>query len=61
MRYDVGRYEIICVTMPILTVETLCLEAAEFSAIESQHLEPLLYGVTDGKAIGTYNMYRAKV
>jgi hypothetical protein len=35
--------------MPILTVDTLCYEAAE-----SQHLEPILYGVTDGKAIGTY-------
>jgi hypothetical protein len=40
--------------MPILTVDTLCYEAAIFSAAESQHLEPILYGVTDGKAIGTY-------
>jgi hypothetical protein len=40
--------------MTILTVETLCSEAAIFSAVESQHLEPLLYGVTDGKAVGTY-------
>ncbi|MBD2354101.1 restriction endonuclease [Tolypothrix sp. FACHB-123] len=40
--------------MPILTVETLCLEAAIFSASESQHSESLLYGVTDGKAVGTY-------
>jgi hypothetical protein len=40
--------------MPILTVETLCSEAAVFSIAESQHPEPLLYGVTDGKAIGTY-------
>ena len=37
-----------------LTVETLCLEAAQFSAFESQHSEPSLYGVTDGKAVGTY-------
>jgi hypothetical protein len=37
-----------------LTVETLCFEAAIFSAAESQHPEPLLYGVTDGKAVGTY-------
>jgi len=29
-------------------------EAAKFSEVESQHTEPLLYGVTDGKAIGTY-------
>ncbi|WP_339461114.1 restriction endonuclease [Nodularia spumigena] len=27
---------------------------ALFSAAESRHPEPLLYGVTDGKAIGTY-------
>jgi hypothetical protein len=40
--------------MPILTVETLCSEAAQFSVIESQHPEPLLYGITDGKAVGTY-------
>ena len=40
--------------MPPLTIETLCLEAAKFSAFESQHLEPSLYGVTDGKAVGTY-------
>lgn len=40
--------------MPTLTVEALCLEAAIFSAAESQHSEPLLYGVTDGKAVGTY-------
>ncbi|MDJ0615634.1 MAG: restriction endonuclease [Calothrix sp. MO_192.B10] len=40
--------------MTILTVETLCSEAAIFSATESQHLEPSLYGVTDGKAVGTY-------
>ena len=31
--------------MPILTVETLCFEAAIFSAAESQHPEPILYGV----------------
>ena len=40
--------------MPDLTVETLCSEAAIFSAAESRHPEPLLYGVTDGKAVGTY-------
>lgn len=40
--------------MTILTVETLCSEAAMFSAVESQHPEPLLYGITDGKAVGTY-------
>lgn len=40
--------------MSFLTVEALCLEAAKFSALESQHSEVSLYGTTDGKAIGTY-------
>lgn len=40
--------------MPVLTIETLCSEATVFSAAESQHPEPLLYGITDGKAVGTY-------
>lgn len=40
--------------MITLTVETLCSEAKIFSAAESHHPEPLLYGVTDGKAVGTY-------
>lgn len=40
--------------MPLLTVDTLCTEAALFSALESQHPEPLIYGITDGKAVGTY-------
>ncbi|OCQ96545.1 restriction endonuclease [Oscillatoriales cyanobacterium USR001] len=40
--------------MPALTIEVLYSEAAKFSDAESQHQEPLLYGVTDGKAIGTY-------
>ncbi|BAY39567.1 putative Type II restriction enzyme NspV [Nostoc sp. NIES-2111] len=40
--------------MTILTIEALCSEAAIFSANESIHPEPLLYGVTDGKAVGTY-------
>ncbi|WP_375472005.1 restriction endonuclease [uncultured Nostoc sp.] len=40
--------------MTILTVQSLSLEAAIFSSAESIHPEPLLYGVTDGKAVGTY-------
>jgi hypothetical protein len=40
--------------MTTLTVEILCSEAAIFSVAESQHPEPLLYGITDGKAVGTY-------
>ena len=37
-----------------LTVQLLCLEAGRFAAMESAHAEPSLFGVTDGKAIGTY-------
>lgn len=39
---------------PHLTVETLRTEAARFAEDESAHNEPSLYGVTDGKAVGTY-------
>ena len=37
-----------------LTVEALRAEAATFAAAESAHDEPSMYGVTDGKAVGTY-------
>lgn len=40
--------------MPELTVEFLKIEAKAFSDIESSHDEPALFGVTDGKAVGTY-------
>ena len=39
---------------PQLTVEALRTEAATFAAAESAHDEPSLYGITDGKAVGTY-------
>jgi hypothetical protein len=39
--------------MTELTVEVLQTEARAFAEIESTHPEPTLYGVTDGKAIGT--------
>ena len=39
---------------PKLTLETLKSEAESFAALESAHREPALYGVTDGKAVGTY-------
>ncbi|RMH40461.1 MAG: restriction endonuclease [Gammaproteobacteria bacterium] len=39
---------------PNLTLEVLKAEAREFAQIESQHHEPTLYGITDGKAVGTY-------
>lgn len=37
-----------------LTLNKLIAEAATFSAAESKHDEPKLFGVTDGKAVGTY-------
>lgn len=37
-----------------LTLELLCSEAKRFARRESKHVEPALYGVTDGKAVGTY-------
>lgn len=37
-----------------LTVETLKLEARDFALRESTHREPALFGITDGKAVGTY-------
>jgi len=37
-----------------LTVELLGREAAAFAKAESKHPEPSLFGVTDGKAVGTY-------
>lgn len=40
--------------MSKLTVEILRKEAANFSAVESRHAGKSLFGVTDGKAVGTY-------
>ena len=37
-----------------LTIDTLTKEAKSFATIESEHAEPDLFGVTDGKAVGTY-------
>ncbi len=37
-----------------LTIETLIMEAARFSAAESEHDEPSLFGVDNGKTVGTY-------
>lgn len=39
---------------PNLTLAILKTEAARFAVLESSHNEPALFGVTDGKAIGTY-------
>lgn len=38
----------------VLDIKTLILEAAKFAEVETTHDEPTLYGVTDGKAVGTY-------
>jgi hypothetical protein len=40
--------------VPKLTIKALCKEANLFSAIQSRTPEKVLYGVTDGKAVGTY-------
>ena len=37
-----------------LTIRSLLKEAKLFAAVESKFPEPALYGVTDGKAVGTY-------
>lgn len=39
---------------PILTLNRLRDEAKTFAIAESRHHEPALFGVTDGKAVGTY-------
>lgn len=41
-------------SMPPLTLATLQIEAISFAQEESVHTEPSLFGVTDGKAVGTY-------
>ena len=40
--------------MTQLTVRLLCDEAKIFGRTESAHAEPSIFGVTDGKAVGTY-------
>ncbi len=39
---------------PKLSIKMVVREAAAFARIESAHDEPALFGVTDGKAVGTY-------
>lgn len=39
---------------PKLTLDDLKIEARAFAERESAHHEPSLFGVTDGKAVGTY-------
>ena len=40
--------------MTTLNIPLICQEARVFSATESRHSEHSLFGVTDGKAVGTY-------
>jgi hypothetical protein len=42
------------VNMKELTIELLCRAAREFCSTESKFLNVDLYGVTDGKAVGTF-------
>lgn len=37
-----------------MTLDDLKREAHDFAVRESLHQEPMIFGVTDGKAIGTY-------
>lgn len=39
---------------PELTAALLCDEARQFAVRETRHADPKLFGVTDGKAVGTY-------
>jgi len=43
-----------------LTIPRLKTCARHFASIESSHPEPSLYGVTDGKAVGTYLEHKFK-
>lgn len=47
-------------TKNTLTINSLCMEAQAFSDWESRHAEPTLFGVTDGKAVGTYLEHKFK-
>jgi hypothetical protein len=40
--------------MKPLTIGLLAQEARAFAKLESRHKESSLFGVTDGKAVGTY-------
>jgi hypothetical protein len=45
---------------PELSIDLLCSEARTFAQEESTYPEPSLYGVTDGKAVGTYFEHKFK-
>jgi len=44
----------------ILTISEMLNEARKFAEIESIYAEPSLFGVTDGKAVGTYVEHKFK-
>src|SRR5258706_504544 len=44
-----------------LTVQTLQKEASSFAKAQSKHAEPSLFGVTDGKAVGTYFEHKFQI
>lgn len=48
-------------TKLVLTTDLLCVEAQAFSDLESTHAEPALFGVTDGKAVGTYLEHKFRI
>ena len=43
-----------------LNIEKLCKEACFFAGSESSHKESSLFGITDGKAVGTYFEHKFK-
>ena len=45
---------------PVLTIDVLLQLAAIFAEVENSHNEPALYGITDGKAVGTYLEHKFK-
>ncbi len=44
----------------VLTISQMFDEAKNFAEIESVYAEPSLFGVTDGKAVGTYVEHKFK-
>lgn len=44
-----------------LTIKLLLKEAKDFAKAETQHNEPSLFGVTDGKAVGTYLEHKFQI
>jgi hypothetical protein len=44
-----------------ITIPQMLAEARTFAELESVHAEPALFGVTDGKAVGTYIEHKFKL